>query len=481
MNKNQICEIVKDLLPLYTDNDCSESSKAMVEEHVKTCKDCKNLLDAMRCPLNVETPEKIKDVPVERALKKMHRKVWHRVLAILLVISLIVVVIPMGISTYHAVHNNGISFDNLDELKRVKMLLETWKQEGSESVADLLNSEIVYEDLTLEHYPIYYSEQKISEDFPYHREKYGAYNIYGTEADEFMELEIGDETYMITKSFYYNVIADDDDPEGFYQSYQNCKKTGNADEFWYQLIVNGAYTYIIPESLYTHLLEKYEDLSSKKISSTAVDEDGNKTYWPCGQPLVSVEADSGLYYYRYDSNYAMTMEIPRDMQEKTGCDTQPDELYLVLANMDIITPELYDYYQSRQNEIESWYKTYRRYYEDQGEVAFAREWIENVSASFAELEETWGTITDYRFSGSIYRYRQTSGTSSQYGEGWRSGWIVTFNNETEVWIDFYTPQFGKSLITGMNIQNEELITEKNDALIQKWIDSLKVVDKWPLW
>ena len=41
MNK---CEIIKDLLPLYEENLLSEESKTFVEDHLKTCPECKNLL-----------------------------------------------------------------------------------------------------------------------------------------------------------------------------------------------------------------------------------------------------------------------------------------------------------------------------------------------------------------------------------------------------------------------------------------------------
>jgi predicted anti-sigma-YlaC factor YlaD len=35
------CEIVNDLLPLYIDDVCSKSSRGLVEEHLKNCKNCK--------------------------------------------------------------------------------------------------------------------------------------------------------------------------------------------------------------------------------------------------------------------------------------------------------------------------------------------------------------------------------------------------------------------------------------------------------
>jgi len=31
------CEIIKDLLPLYHDNVCSEDSRKLIEEHLLTC------------------------------------------------------------------------------------------------------------------------------------------------------------------------------------------------------------------------------------------------------------------------------------------------------------------------------------------------------------------------------------------------------------------------------------------------------------
>ena len=41
------CEIIKDLLPLYQDGVCSKKSKAVVEEHLAECDNCKAELDAM--------------------------------------------------------------------------------------------------------------------------------------------------------------------------------------------------------------------------------------------------------------------------------------------------------------------------------------------------------------------------------------------------------------------------------------------------
>lgn len=49
------CDVVKDLIPLYIDGCCSDESKIIVEEHIKSCNTCKKLLEDMNAPSNVIT------------------------------------------------------------------------------------------------------------------------------------------------------------------------------------------------------------------------------------------------------------------------------------------------------------------------------------------------------------------------------------------------------------------------------------------
>lgn len=44
MNKMS-CEIIKDLLPLYYDDVCSNDSKLLVEKHINECTSCRKYLD----------------------------------------------------------------------------------------------------------------------------------------------------------------------------------------------------------------------------------------------------------------------------------------------------------------------------------------------------------------------------------------------------------------------------------------------------
>ena len=46
MNSN--CDMIRDLLPLYTDDVCSATSRELVEEHLRDCPDCRQMLVRLR-------------------------------------------------------------------------------------------------------------------------------------------------------------------------------------------------------------------------------------------------------------------------------------------------------------------------------------------------------------------------------------------------------------------------------------------------
>ena len=73
-------EIVQDLLPLYHDNVCSERSRAAVEAHLKTCKDCRATLAAMDAPLPEERPTQPDDAAAGRRERSppTTRRRWRR-------------------------------------------------------------------------------------------------------------------------------------------------------------------------------------------------------------------------------------------------------------------------------------------------------------------------------------------------------------------------------------------------------------------
>ncbi len=60
------CDVIKDLIPLYIDECCSEESRAIVKEHLKSCPDCNKIYESMKSPAEVPhvvaAPQKIKGI-----------------------------------------------------------------------------------------------------------------------------------------------------------------------------------------------------------------------------------------------------------------------------------------------------------------------------------------------------------------------------------------------------------------------------------
>lgn len=71
--KNE-CEIVKDLLPLYAEGLTSASSNELIEEHIRTCNECRKLLDSMKNELPPEAENEKKELPLKEFSKTFSRK-----------------------------------------------------------------------------------------------------------------------------------------------------------------------------------------------------------------------------------------------------------------------------------------------------------------------------------------------------------------------------------------------------------------------
>lgn len=85
MNK---CNVIKDLLPLYADEVCSEDSREMVEEHISTCKECRQELEDYR--YNTGLPEVSADVAMKKFKKKMSKKNLQKiVVSVIICLNLI--------------------------------------------------------------------------------------------------------------------------------------------------------------------------------------------------------------------------------------------------------------------------------------------------------------------------------------------------------------------------------------------------------
>jgi len=69
------CEIIKDLLPLYIDDLCSDDSKTAIEEHVAICDNCQSELQVMQLSIPTNNIEQNLN---EAAVVKMLSKEWKK-------------------------------------------------------------------------------------------------------------------------------------------------------------------------------------------------------------------------------------------------------------------------------------------------------------------------------------------------------------------------------------------------------------------
>lgn len=69
------CEIIKDLLPLYIDDVCSDDSKYILEEHISHCESCKKELENIKSELSLIDNRIYKDCNEIKDLESISKKI----------------------------------------------------------------------------------------------------------------------------------------------------------------------------------------------------------------------------------------------------------------------------------------------------------------------------------------------------------------------------------------------------------------------
>ena len=81
--------MINDLLPLYIDGVCSEESKKLVEEHMKTCDSCRKTAEQMKSDLALPMKD---SADVKGFRKFVNKKVWGRALIVIVIFAVLWVV-----------------------------------------------------------------------------------------------------------------------------------------------------------------------------------------------------------------------------------------------------------------------------------------------------------------------------------------------------------------------------------------------------
>ena len=71
---NNHCEVIRDLLPLYADDVCSERSRELIEEHLQECPECSAMLEKIRTHEIETNLQEEKEQVIEYQAKRFKRR-----------------------------------------------------------------------------------------------------------------------------------------------------------------------------------------------------------------------------------------------------------------------------------------------------------------------------------------------------------------------------------------------------------------------
>lgn len=91
-----MCNVVKDLLPLYEETMVSEDTRTFVDEHLETCEDCQNSLAEIKSEIAVDENTEI--VPLKNVKKAMNRK-RTKIIFLSVLIPFVVIIVVLGYLT----------------------------------------------------------------------------------------------------------------------------------------------------------------------------------------------------------------------------------------------------------------------------------------------------------------------------------------------------------------------------------------------
>jgi len=124
------CEIIRDLLPLYHDGACSPASRALVEEHVAACGECRDILEGMSEPL---PPPVNSFLPSPSRLKQARDQLVRKTaLAVTAVFCALGVFIASGVSLYTAFEKERVIPWTDWDARSTERMLSGWGLWGEE-------------------------------------------------------------------------------------------------------------------------------------------------------------------------------------------------------------------------------------------------------------------------------------------------------------------------------------------------------------
>ena len=385
LNQKMTCEIVRDLLPLYVDGACTESSRVLVQEHIQECERCSNMLEAMRAPLYMKAEvRQTAEQKIEPVKKAVHRLKRRSLIAGVLAILVLFPMLFLGVNQYRG---EGISFSGIRHIAKTEQIMKTWKESGLAGVSEKLSSpQTEYEIVTTPH--VFYQDIE----------------------EQYVEYTAGGETYLIQKESI-NLSSDGDMQPSF-----DLNKKRSEVEMWHELLRQSNGGKMIPEWVYQQLNADYGEEYCAELM-----------HHP-----IRIETKYGVFY----STEATTAHFERaniseDMQRVVQDFVQPDQAFQIGSYTTVMSKTIYDAYVKQCRQIDQWYQEYADYYKKLGFDGFLQLWRERAAQMVEDVNLRDCHPTEYEYQ-AVHR---DASSLNENGE-WTVEWQVTLANgaKGQMWL-----------------------------------------------
>lgn len=92
------CEIIKDLLPAYSDGVCSEETKKAIDEHIKDCEECSQLLKVYKTDIHVCDTDINKNA--EKPFRKIKNKLFRSKIINITLAAALAILVAVGVGKF---------------------------------------------------------------------------------------------------------------------------------------------------------------------------------------------------------------------------------------------------------------------------------------------------------------------------------------------------------------------------------------------
>ena len=102
------CNVIKDMMPGYIDDLCSDDTRKIVEEHIKSCPSCRNMLSDMQKPVLVDAALQAEYVKAKTPLKKIKQKNIKDIILTITMTAFVVIIFTFLVQNIASVHDSYI-------------------------------------------------------------------------------------------------------------------------------------------------------------------------------------------------------------------------------------------------------------------------------------------------------------------------------------------------------------------------------------